>query len=73
MSNARRELNSSPPGLVSSGYSENAATLRNAEWHDIANLLGAHGYPIMLDLLLNCGLFAPVDRKSSVVTQISGE
>ena len=48
--------------------------LRSEEWAWITGLLGAHGYPVMLELLLNHGLFVPALRGSGVraMAQVSG-
>ena len=60
------------PGITLDGRPNSANTLKTKEWHQIATLLGAHGYPVMLELLLDHGLFMPICNGSKTVTQVSG-
>ena len=48
-------------------------TVKSAVWADVLGLLGKEGDRIMLDLILNCGIFVIVDNGKGNLYQLSGE
>ena len=61
------------PGLVSRYPNSNVGTLKDATWTEVLGLLGKDGERIMLDLILHCGLYVPVERSKGSYYQLSGE
>ncbi|KAL9124591.1 MAG: hypothetical protein Q9217_006090 [Psora testacea] len=60
------------PGIVSHYPNGNVNVLKGAIWADILALLGKSGEEIMLDILLECSLFAMVPGGRDNYYQISG-
>ena len=60
------------PGIVSHYPNENVNYLKNAEWLEILDLLGHGGSRIMLDLLLDYGLYVEVEGGRGNYYQLSG-
>lgn len=60
------------PGLVSHYPNENVDALKNGAWTELLGLLGKEGDRIMLDLILECGIFVPVDGGRGNFYQLSG-
>ena len=67
-----RPTTSSIPGLATTYTNEYAETLRGPAWNGILKLLGDGGDKVLIDLLLNCGLFVPSDKEQGVYYQLSG-
>jgi telomerase reverse transcriptase len=59
-------------GLVSHYPNENVDTLKNGAWTELLGLLGKEGDRIMLDLVLECGIFVAVDGCRGNFYQLSG-
>ncbi|KAF1815917.1 hypothetical protein P152DRAFT_201927 [Eremomyces bilateralis CBS 781.70] len=49
------------PGLVHSNPSHRVETMKGKFWCDLCRILGPAGERIMEELLLNCGIFVPVE------------
>ena len=60
------------PGLVSYYPNSNVDLLKGAAWTGVLNLLGKEGDQIMLDILLDCGLFVAIDEGQGNYYQLSG-
>lgn len=60
------------PGLVAQFPNHNVRTLKDAPWTEVLGLLGAHGDEIMMRLLFDCGIFAPIDARKGIYYQLSG-
>lgn len=60
------------PGLVSTCYNEYVASLKSTTWQRIFDLLGAHADRIVVDLLVNGAMFAPLNMVSDSIYQLSG-
>ena len=60
------------PGIVSHYPNNNIEDLKNVFWTNLLDLLGKGGDGIMLDLVLDCGIFIPVDRGQGNYSQLSG-
>lgn len=67
-----RPATSSIPGLATVCTNEHAESIRGLAWHAILRLLGDGGENVLIDLLLNCGLFVPCDAAQGVYYQLSG-
>ena len=61
------------PGLTSHYPNNNVSILKSAGWMQIHGLLGKEGDRIMLDLILDCGIFIKVDSGQSNFYQLSGD
>ncbi|PIA90296.1 Telomerase reverse transcriptase [Cercospora beticola] len=59
------------PGVYSNGPHENVDTLRSHPWTAVPDVLGRGAERIVADMLMECGLFAPIGDASNFV-QISG-
>ncbi|KAJ5558312.1 Telomere reverse transcriptase [Penicillium sp. DV-2018c] len=68
----RAAQNTNIPGVVSQFPNKNVETIRGGAWAEILGLLGSNGEQIMLQLLLDCGIFAAVDAKRGIYYQLSG-
>ena len=60
------------PGIVSHYPNSHVNTVKSATWADVLGLLGKEGSKIMLDLLLNCGVFVIVNNGRGNLYQLSG-
>ena len=60
------------PGLVSLYPNAQVATLKDAAWSDLLKRLGKAGVQIMLDLILDCGLFLEIGVGRDSFYQLSG-
>ncbi len=60
------------PGLVSHYPNNNVNVMKDANWTEILGLLGKEGDRIMLDLVLECGVFAEVAGGQGNYYQLSG-
>ncbi|CAK3842412.1 Telomerase reverse transcriptase [Lecanosticta acicola] len=65
------EIVSCIPGIYSSGPNEHVQTLKQHPWNAIPTLLGKGAERVMVDLLLDCGVFMPVIESSNLI-QLSG-
>ena len=60
------------PGIVSHYPNSHVETLRGSIWNDVLSLLGKDGEQIMMDLLIDCGLFLTVSNGKGNLYQLSG-
>ena len=60
-------------GITSQYPNSLVTTLRGGLWSDVLSLMGKQGDRIMLDLLLECGLFASVHAGRDNLYQLSGK
>ncbi|KAF7718306.1 Uncharacterized protein PECH_001106 [Penicillium ucsense] len=65
-------LGTSILGLVAKFPNSNVRTLKQAPWSEVLALLGQDGDEIMIRLLFDCGIFAPINAKRGVYYQLSG-
>lgn len=61
------------PGIISHFPNTNVSNLKDANWAMILSLLGKEGDRIMLDLVLDCGIFVAVTEGRGNFYQLSGE
>ncbi|KAM3414559.1 Telomerase reverse transcriptase [Cercospora zeina] len=59
------------PGVYSNGPHNNVATLKSHPWIAVPDVLGRGAERILADMLMECGLFAPVGDGNNFV-QVSG-
>jgi telomerase reverse transcriptase len=60
------------PGLVSRYTNENFRLLKQAPWCELSGLLGNHGTRILQSLLLDCGIYIPLETGKDNFYQLSG-
>ena len=60
------------PGLFSLFPNHHAETLKKTPWPELLVLLGKAGEQIMIDLLLDCGIFTSVSAGTGNMWQLSG-
>ncbi len=59
-------------GTVSHYPNSHVSAMKNETWTDVFGLLGKGGDWIMRDLVLDCGVFVPVDSGRGNYYQLSG-
>lgn len=64
---------SSIPGVVSTYPNHLVTTMKSTPWPQILKLLGKEGETVMIDLLLDCGIFPSVESGCGNYFQLSGE
>ncbi|KAL8798147.1 MAG: hypothetical protein Q9182_006915 [Xanthomendoza sp. 2 TL-2023] len=60
------------PGVALHYPNSHVGTLKSRSWSDLLNLLGRDGEQIMLDLLLECAIYASVENGKGNYYQLSG-
>lgn len=60
------------PGIISTHPNSNVAAIKTAPWAKILPLMGKDGEKIMIDLILDCGIFVPVESGQNSYFQLSG-
>ena len=60
------------PGIASHFPNQNVQVLKQGAWAEVLGLLGSNGEEIMMQLLFDCGIFAPIDAKKGIYYQLSG-
>ncbi|KAJ5938171.1 hypothetical protein N7454_004513 [Penicillium verhagenii] len=65
------DLQTKIPGIVVQFHNENVAILQQSPWTEVLDLLGGNGDEIMLRLLFDCGIFAPIDASRAIYSQLS--
>ena len=61
------------PGLTSIYPNTHVSHIKGATWTDLLNIMGREGEMIMLGLILDCGIFIPVDQGRDNFYQLSGK
>lgn len=64
---------SSISGLYSLYFNERVANIKQAPWPQLLHLLGKSGESMMINLLLDCSVFLPVEAGQGNYYQLSGE
>ena len=60
------------PGLVSYGPNTHVEQIKGNPWSELPALLGKEGSRILVDLLLDCGVFVPFAADRNSLSQLSG-
>lgn len=71
----RRQINGDKPaipGVVSHYPNSHVSTLKSAIWAEVLSLPGKEGDGIMLDLILNFGVFVSIDSGKNNFYQLCG-
>lgn len=63
---------SSIQGLYSLYFNERVANIKQAPWPQLLHLLGKSGEGMMINLLLDCSIFLPVEAGQGNYYQLSG-
>lgn len=63
---------SSIQGLYSLYFNERVAIIKQAPWPQLLHLLGKSGESMMINLLLDCSIFLPVEVGQGNYYQLSG-
>lgn len=71
----RREenLTSDIPGVISEHPNSHVVAMKAAPWPQVLALMGKEGEKTMVQLLLDCGIFLPVENGQGNYHQLSGE
>lgn len=65
-------VDSGIPGVAIQFRNRNVEALKQTPWADVLGLLGRNGEEIMIHLLLDCGIFVPLDASKGIFYQLSG-
>ncbi|KAH6671184.1 hypothetical protein B0J14DRAFT_89832 [Halenospora varia] len=60
------------PGVVATHPNHHIATMKAPPWSQVLNLLGKEGEKLMIDLILDCGIFIEVGKGCGIYHQLSG-
>lgn len=60
------------PGIVLHYPNSHVGTLKSRPWTNLLNLLGKDGEKIMLELILDCAIYAAVEKGLDNYYQLSG-
>jgi telomerase reverse transcriptase len=64
---------SSIPGIVSTCPNSHVASMKADPWPQILMLMGKEGEKMMVDLILDCGVFVEIGNGRETYHQLSGE
>jgi telomerase reverse transcriptase len=73
MVNRAENATAAIPGLVSTSSNSHVASIKSDPWPQILLLMGKEGEKIMVDLILDCGLFVEVGSGCEIYHQLCGE
>jgi telomerase reverse transcriptase len=60
------------PGLISTYPNSHVTSMKAAPWPQVLGLMGKEGERTMIDLILDCGIFLPVENGRGNYHQLSG-
>ncbi|KAJ5391980.1 hypothetical protein N7509_007470 [Penicillium cosmopolitanum] len=69
---SENSVDSGIPGVAIQFPNRNVQALKQTPWTDVLGLLGQNGEEIMIHLLLDCGIFVPLDASKGIFYQLSG-
>lgn len=61
------------PGVVSIHPNNHVTSMKSWPWPQVLALFGKQGEMMMVDLILDCGIFVPVENSYGSYYQLSGE
>lgn len=61
------------PGVISTYPNSHVTSLKASPWPEILALMGKQGESVMIDLLLDCGIFIPIETSRGSYHQLSGQ
>jgi telomerase reverse transcriptase len=65
-------ITSTMPGVISTYPNTHVTSLKASPWPQVLALLGKEGERAMIDLILDCGVFLPVQSGRGNYYQLSG-
>ncbi len=71
--NRNGNLISAIPGLVSTYPNSHVTALKASPWPQVRALMGKGGHKVMIDLILDCGVFVAVETGMGNYYQLSGK
>jgi telomerase reverse transcriptase len=60
------------PGVISAYPNSHVTSIKAAPWPQVLALMGKEGERVMIDLILDCGIFLPVKNGRGNYHQLSG-
>lgn len=63
---------SSIPGLISIFPNSHVTDMKASPWPQVLGLMGKEGERTMIDLILDCGIFLPIENARGSYHQLSG-
>ena len=75
MRSVRRDENatSAIPGVISTYPNSHVTSMKTSPWPEVLALVGKQGERVMVDLILDCGIFLPVEAGRGSYYQLSGQ
>ncbi|KAG0650734.1 Telomerase reverse transcriptase [Hyphodiscus hymeniophilus] len=64
---------SSIPGVISTYPNDHVAAMKASPWAEVLALMGREGERMMIDLILDCGIFVPIESGRGSYHQLSGQ
>jgi telomerase reverse transcriptase len=65
-------VTSAIPGVISTYPNSHVAAMKASPWPKILALMGKEGERVMIDLILDCGIFVPIESGRGSYHQLSG-
>lgn len=66
-------VTSTIPGVVSIYPNSHVTNMKASPWPEILALMGKEGERVMIDLMLDCGIFVPIESSRGSYHQLSGQ
>lgn len=60
------------PGVVVTHMNDHVAMVKECEWQQLLALMGRQGERVMIDLLMDCGIFVTIEGGRGNYHQLSG-
>jgi telomerase reverse transcriptase len=61
------------PGVISTYPNNHVTAMKTSPWPEILGLMGKQGEKVMIDLILGCGIFLPLESGRGSYHQLSGK
>ena len=61
------------PGIISTYPNSHVTSMKASPWPQVLALMGKEGERAMIDLILDCGIFLPVESGRGSFYQLSGK
>lgn len=61
------------PGVISTYPNHHVAAMKASPWPEILTLMGNEGEKMMIDLILDCGIFVSIESGLGSYHQLSGQ
>lgn len=60
------------PGVLSVHPNDHVAAMKSSPWTEVLALMGQEGERVMIDLILDCGVYVCIDAGSGIYHQLNG-